>query len=35
MADTLSQINQIKILSQNGANNKLVNNLERVLKTKN
>lgn len=28
MADTLSQINQIKILSQNGANNKLVNNLE-------
>ena len=28
MADTLSKINQIKILSQNVTNNKLVNNLE-------
>ena len=28
MADTLSKINQIKILSQNVVNNKLVNNLE-------
>ena len=28
MDDTLSKINQIKILSQNVANNKLVNNLE-------
>ena len=28
MADTISKINQIKILSQNVANNKLVNNLE-------
>jgi len=28
MADTLSKINQIKILSQNVSDNKLVNNLE-------
>ena len=28
MADTLSKINQIKILSQIGANNKLDSNLE-------
>ena len=28
MADTLSKINQIKILSQNVTNNKLVNNFE-------